>query len=267
MGARACTALPHASQPVADGGPGRHDGMRRSQVVPRIGTVERLVAEREVGDDVALDRRFQQRPLEPGCIAQMAAIDAPRRIDAAATPARRRGTPRPARCPRPARVGSTATRTSPSGSSFSICSISDRLCSISLMRIQTRALTSPSVQHRHIEVQPIIRRIADRPARVEIAARCAADIAAGAEAACQFGRQDAGADRAVLQRRGLVVELHQRGKARAYLVDQRADAERRRPADRPRRRRARCSPSSGDGRSRRRHSAARVRAACRNAPA
>ena len=80
------------------------------------------------------------------------------------------------------------------------------------------------VQHRHLEVQPIIGRIADRPARVEIASRRAADIAAGTEAARQLGRQDAGADRAVLQRRGLVVELHQRGKARAYPVDQRSDA-------------------------------------------
>ena len=60
----------------------RNDSLRASQVVPRVGTVERLVAQREVGDDVALDRRFQQRPLEPRCIAQMAAIDAPRRIDA-----------------------------------------------------------------------------------------------------------------------------------------------------------------------------------------
>src|SRR6266446_6395911 len=35
------------------------------KVVPGIGTVERLVAERKVSDDVALDGRFQQRPLEP----------------------------------------------------------------------------------------------------------------------------------------------------------------------------------------------------------
>src|SRR6185295_9577280 len=45
------------------------------KVVPRIGAVERLVAERAVGDDVALDRGLQQRPLEPGRIAQMAARD------------------------------------------------------------------------------------------------------------------------------------------------------------------------------------------------
>src|SRR5215813_3087974 len=43
-----------------------------SQIMPRIGAVERLVAEREVGDDIAFDHHFQQRPLEPRRIAQMA---------------------------------------------------------------------------------------------------------------------------------------------------------------------------------------------------
>ena len=42
----------------------------------RIGAVERLVAEREVGDDVALDCSLEQRPLEPRWIAQVAPLDA-----------------------------------------------------------------------------------------------------------------------------------------------------------------------------------------------
>src|SRR5438445_2195365 len=42
-----------------------------SQIVARVGAVERLVAEREVGDDVALDRGLQERPLEPAGIARM----------------------------------------------------------------------------------------------------------------------------------------------------------------------------------------------------
>ena len=114
------------------------------EVVPGIGAVERFVAEREVGDDVALDRGFQQRPLKPGRVAQMATRDAARRR-AAARPARRRETPRPApnlriRLPPAARrVGATGR---PAGGQ--ICSISPRLCSTSRMRIQTRALTSPS---------------------------------------------------------------------------------------------------------------------------
>ena len=43
--------------------------------MPRIGAVERFVAEREIRDDVALDHGFEQRPLEPGRVAQMAALD------------------------------------------------------------------------------------------------------------------------------------------------------------------------------------------------
>jgi hypothetical protein len=38
--------------------------------------IERLVAQREVGDDVVLDRGLQQRPLEPGGVARVAAGDA-----------------------------------------------------------------------------------------------------------------------------------------------------------------------------------------------
>jgi hypothetical protein len=40
-----------------------------------IGTVERFVAEREVGDDIVHDRNFQQRPLKPGRVAQVATPD------------------------------------------------------------------------------------------------------------------------------------------------------------------------------------------------
>ena len=74
----------------------------------------------------------------------------------------------------------------PSGRRARIWSISARLCSTSRMRIQTRALTSPSVKHRHLEGE--LDRRADRRAlrRVEGAARGAADIAAGAELARQF---------------------------------------------------------------------------------
>src|SRR3546814_1403919 len=44
-----------------------------SEVVAGVRAIERLVAEREVGDDVAVDRRFAQWPLEPGRVAEMAA--------------------------------------------------------------------------------------------------------------------------------------------------------------------------------------------------
>jgi hypothetical protein len=35
------------------------------KVMSRIGTIERLVAKRKIGDDVVLDYSLQQRPLEP----------------------------------------------------------------------------------------------------------------------------------------------------------------------------------------------------------
>ena len=41
----------------------------------RIGAIEGLVAEREVGDDVALDHGLEERPLEPGRVTQVAALD------------------------------------------------------------------------------------------------------------------------------------------------------------------------------------------------
>src|SRR4029453_1023757 len=45
------------------------------EIVTRMRAVERFVAEREVGDDVAFDRDLEQRPLEPGRVAQMATLD------------------------------------------------------------------------------------------------------------------------------------------------------------------------------------------------
>src|SRR3954454_23911925 len=45
------------------------------EIVARVGTVERFVAEREIRDDVVLDHSLQQRPLKPGGIAQVASLD------------------------------------------------------------------------------------------------------------------------------------------------------------------------------------------------
>src|ERR1700733_2855680 len=47
------------------------------EVVSGIRAIERFVADRKIGDDVALDCGFQQRPLEPGRIAQVATLHAP----------------------------------------------------------------------------------------------------------------------------------------------------------------------------------------------
>src|SRR3954470_14178549 len=44
-----------------------------SEIMPRIGTVEGFIANWKVGNDVAVNGSFQQRPLEPGRISRMAA--------------------------------------------------------------------------------------------------------------------------------------------------------------------------------------------------
>ena len=142
-----------------------------SEVVPRIRAIERLVAEREVRDDVVLDRGFEQRPLEPGRVARVAARDAallqtrtqtstsPRNASVMATPSQA-----------PLSVGSTA-RVSVRRQVGEPCLEQRKLCSISRMRTQTRASTSPVGQHRHLEARVRIRRIGQIAPRVEICGR------------------------------------------------------------------------------------------------
>ena len=75
----------------------------------------------------------------------------------------------------------------------------------------------------------VVGRIGRASARVEGAARGAADIAAGAELPRELGLQDAGGDGAVLQRGGVVVELDQLAESGAgSFVEQRAQRGRRR---------------------------------------
>src|SRR6266511_3287931 len=45
------------------------------QIMTRVRTIERLVAQGKVGDDVALDGGLEHRPLEPRGVAQMATFD------------------------------------------------------------------------------------------------------------------------------------------------------------------------------------------------
>src|SRR5690242_5652039 len=49
--------------------------MLRSQVDPAVGEIERLVDEREIGDDIAEDRVLQRRPVLPGGIVRVTAMD------------------------------------------------------------------------------------------------------------------------------------------------------------------------------------------------
>ena len=123
-------------------------------------------------------------------------------------------------------------------------------------------------QHRHVEAQRVVRRIARPPPRVEVAAGGAADIAAGAEAARQVRAPGCRCRRcgpAATRCRRTASPARESG--RAARPAGRGCAPRRHGRDRPRRRPARCGPSSAGGRSRRRRRAARARAARRNAPA
>ena len=158
--------------------------------MPRIGAVERFIAEREVGDDIALDSGFEKRPLEPRRVAQMAArdaavFDAQRSHHIAAETFGKAQSFAGA-------AATSAVAIDPSGRRAMIWSISARLCSTSRMRIQTRALTSPCRQHRNVKIERIIGRIAGRFPRVEIAAAGAPDIAGRAELSRKFGAHDAG---------------------------------------------------------------------------
>src|SRR6185312_2548620 len=46
-----------------------------SEIVTRIGAIEGFVAEREVSDNIALDRCLKKWPLKPRRVAQMASFD------------------------------------------------------------------------------------------------------------------------------------------------------------------------------------------------
>ena len=49
--------------------------------MPGVRAVEGLINERKIGDDIAFDGRFKERPLKPGWVAQMASLDYARRAD------------------------------------------------------------------------------------------------------------------------------------------------------------------------------------------
>src|SRR3981081_2906171 len=55
----------------------RNDGflVMFSEILARVGAVERLVAEREIRNDIVFDDSLEQRPLEPRWVAQAASLD------------------------------------------------------------------------------------------------------------------------------------------------------------------------------------------------
>ena len=80
------------------------------------------------------------------------------------------------------------------------------------------------VAHRRLEFELVIRRVADRLARIEGAPRGASDIAAGAEGAGERRGEIACGDGAVLEGRGVVVDLDHAREARAHRLEQRAES-------------------------------------------
>ena len=207
--------------------------MRISQIVARVGAVEGFVAQREVGDDVAFDRRLQQRPLEPGGIARVAAGDPPVRAEAHAT---RRRSPRNASTsatPSPRRDGRRRRRAiGPAAGGRASARSARGFARPRRCAPAARASTSPSIEHRHLEVEPVVGRIGEIAARVEGAARGAADEAAGGVGATSSGVTMPVVHGAVLQRRLVVVDPHDLGERVAELAEQGRGSGRRRRLDR-----------------------------------
>src|SRR5690348_15367298 len=171
--------------------------MAASEIVSRVGTVERFVAQREIGDDVALDRRFEQRPLEPRRVAQVAARD--RAVGIEPQPnqhvAAEALDQRQAFTAIPRQLDTRRTRR--------------QLIENLLDQVETLlhfADADPDARvdvavgaARNGEAQLIVRGVNQIAARVEIATRSAADVAAGTVLPRQLGFEIAGADGTVLQ--------------------------------------------------------------------
>src|SRR5579863_9146138 len=156
--------------------------------MPRIGAIERFIAEREIGDDVAVDRNFKERPLEPRRVAQVAAADAAA-VD-----------------PDPDQY--VAAETFGKGQSFAAGLVDrggDRPRWQTLDKLVDQRQTlldfadaDPDagvdvalVQHRHVKINAIIGWISRRFARIESAATGAPHISAGCELSYQAAMHDA----------------------------------------------------------------------------
>src|SRR5262245_30187882 len=190
------------------------------EIVTRIGAVERFVAEREVGNDVAFDRNLEQRPLEPGRVAQMATLDGAVLAEADGhenVAAEGLGE---------AETFARLARSSEGSAEFALGQPLEHLLD-QLEALFDLAGADPQpridiavVAYRHLEFELIVWRIPDRLARVEGTARGAADITAGAESARERRREIAGGDGAVLKSGCAVVDFQKLGEAAAHGRDQ-----------------------------------------------
>ena len=109
-----------------------------------VGKIERLVDERKIRNDVADHRMLQHRPVLPGRIVRVHAMQLAVRRRFPVRSALRRASPPPSRCRRRPQAGSgTGSRTLPSGMRLRILRHSSRDSSNSSNRTSTRAATSP----------------------------------------------------------------------------------------------------------------------------
>src|SRR5216684_823761 len=151
---------------------------RASQIVARIGAIERLVAEREVRNDVAFYGRLQERPLEPARVPRMNAgkpavyPDAHAHENIAAEGLDQGG-------------ALTGRRRRPGGSDLSRRQPSQELgkdpeaLADLIHAHQQTCIDVACGPHLEVEIQPVVGRIGEGLARIEGAARGAADEAAG----------------------------------------------------------------------------------------
>src|SRR4051794_13681721 len=174
------------------------------EVVARVRTVERFVAEREIRDDVVLDDSLQQRPLKPGRIAQVASLDltvpqAEPNQNVAAEPlddshafARLRTMP------------NVYSRRPPGKPVQYLVDQCKGLLDLAYANPDAR-IDIALVQHGHLKAQAIVGRVGEGAARIEGASGRPADVAAGGILPGQCGFEYAGIDGAILQRCGVVV--------------------------------------------------------------
>src|SRR5882757_2480159 len=193
---------------------------RASQIVARIGTIERLVAEREVRNDVAFYGRLQEGPLEPARVPGMNAgklpvcPDAHAHEDIATERLDQGGALSGRRC-RPG--GSDLSRRQPAQE---LGKHPEALADLIHAHQQAR-IDVACGPHLEVEIQLIVGCIGEGLARIEGATRSAADEAARRVLPSELRRDEAGGNGAVLQRRHRIVDPQDLG---ARLLEPRQEA-------------------------------------------
>src|SRR5882672_11048745 len=178
---------------------------RASQIVARIGAIERLVAEWEVRNDVAFYGRLQERPLEPARVPRVDAGKPAIHPDAhahenIAAKGLDQGRALTGRRRRPG--GPDLSRRQPTQE---LGKHPEALTDLVHAHQQARVDVARG-PHLEVEIEPIVGRIGEGLARIEGAARGAADEAAGRVLPNELRGDEAGGNGAVLQRRHRIVD-------------------------------------------------------------